>query len=665
MAVCVLAYGLLIPKLGFYQDDWHFIYYAYTRGAAGLTELLNFDGHPLAAPLYIASFNLLGFDPIKWQIYSLFLRWVAVAAFWLVLHRTWPDHRRATFTAAAIYIIYPLYTMQSMTVVYFEVWISHFLLAASFLLTIEAIKQPRRFWLFTGLAILLKILQTFSSEYTWGMEIGRPVLIWLSLPILENENIRQRLVRTIKIFSPYLALFLVALIWRGFFYQSPILTRSDPHLLDAILANPITGIRNLVFNAIPDMWLILVSAWSRTITPDIFFLGKPINVQILGLMLVSLIVLVFYLSKLDFSAPLKAQTETPWLRDAFVFAAVILVFGMLPVYAAGYFIILKLEPWNGRFVLGSMPGVALLTTLFIEKLFETNRKRLLIAALIISLGIGWQVRISNNFRWAWSAEVNLFRQLLLRAPDISPGTTILSNREFLGLMGDYPTAFALNSIYAFPGNQGSKTAKTWLFLIDSNFGGQTEGLAKGLPLSETKHSTTFTGNSLDSLVIYYEPDLGQCLWIITPANASIPIVPDSLQEISKLSNLSSIRTDASPSPFLQNISKIEPDDWCAYYQRGSLEHQKENWAKAIDQWDQASNKELQPANGFEYLPFIASYAQAGNWEQALELSRRAEKSSKGMEAILCASWEGFKQQTPPSAERKKALDDFDNFLDCK
>lgn len=43
------AFFVLDYKLGFYQDDRHFIYYAYTRGAAGLNELLNYDGHPLAA----------------------------------------------------------------------------------------------------------------------------------------------------------------------------------------------------------------------------------------------------------------------------------------------------------------------------------------------------------------------------------------------------------------------------------------------------------------------------------------------------------------------------------------------------------------------------------------------------------------------------------------
>ncbi len=666
LAVCILAYGLLIPKLGFYQDDWHFIYNAYTRGAAGLTELLNFDGHPLAAPLYIASFNLLGFNPINWQIFSLFWRWLAVVIFWLVLHRTWPAQRRATFTAAAIYIIYPLYTMQPMTVVYFEVWISHFLLALSFLLSIEAIKQPRRFWLFTILAILLKILHTFSSEYTWGMEFARPILIWLAMPAVESENIRHRLRKTIQIYSPYLAILLLALIWRGFFYNSPVLSRSNPLLLDAILADPVSGIKQLVLNSIPDMILVLFSTWSQTINPGFFSMAERFNLQLVGLMAASTIGIFAFLHKLDITTgETQYQGTTSWRQEAFIFGAAALIFGMIPVYAAGYFVFLKLEPWNGRFVLGSMPGVAILTTLFIEMLIDTPRKRLFSAALIISLGIGWQVRMTNNFRWAWNAETNFYRQMILRAPGLSPHTAIISNQEFLGLMGDYPTAFALNTIYATPGDQKSGNAKTWLFLIDSNFGGQTETLVNGTLLEETKHSTHFSGKSSDSLVIYYEPDLGQCLWVITPENATIPIVPNTLQQVRSLTNSSLIQSDAAPPPFLQTILAKEPDDWCSFYQRGSLAHQTLAWDKTVEQWEQATKQKLHPTNGFEYLPFIEAYARLGKWNQAMELTKEANKLSKGMEAIMCESWVRFEQQTSPTAEREQALVAFRALLDCK
>ena len=666
MAICGLAFGLLIPKLGFYQDDWHFVYYAYTHGAAGLSDLLNFDGHPLAAPLYIMSFNLLGFNPVNWQIYSLFWRWLAVATFWLVLHRTWPEHRITTFAAAAIYIIYPLYTMQPMAIVYFEVWISHFLLAASFLLTIEAIKQPKRFWFFTIIAILFKILHTFSSEYTWGIEFARPILIWLALPVVQNESFRRRLFKTIQIYAPYLIIFLAALIWRGFLYHSPVLTRSDPHMLDAILANPLGGIKQLLLNSIPDMVLILVSTWFRIIAPDMFSFSERFNTQVVGLMIFSAVGLGIYFRGLK-NAKIEnnGRDTTHWLRDAAIFGTTILIFGMLPVYAAGYFAYLKVEPWNGRFVIGSMPGVALLTSLFIEKLLDAPRKRVWAMILIISLGIGWQMRTVNDFRWAWDAETNFYRQMILRAPELSPHTAIIAQEEFLGLMGDYPTSFALNTLYATPGNQTSRDAKTWLFVVASNFGGKLDAFLGDKLLQATKHSTSFSGKNTDSLVIRYEPDLGQCLWIITPENAKMPIVPITLQDASVLTNTSLIKADATPPPFLQIIMTKQPDDWCAYYQRGSLAHQEKDWNKATAEWQEATKKDLSPSNGFEYLPFIESYARLNDWQQALDLTRRANKLSKGMENILCSSWDRYQQQTDSSPVREKSLLIVKESLDCR
>ena len=62
-----------------------------------------------------------------------------------------------------------------MPISYFEVWIGYFMFFLSLYLTAQAVQQPQKFWLFTTLAILAKIGQMFTSEYTWGMEMMRPV----------------------------------------------------------------------------------------------------------------------------------------------------------------------------------------------------------------------------------------------------------------------------------------------------------------------------------------------------------------------------------------------------------------------------------------------------------------------------------------------------------
>jgi hypothetical protein len=49
----------------------------------------------------------------------------------------------------------------------------------------------------------------------------------------------------------------------------------------------------------------------------------------------------------------------------------------------------------------------------------------------------------------------------------------------------------------------------------------------------------------------------------------------------------------------------------------------------------------------------------------MELTRKAEKLSKGMESVLCMSWTRLGQETSPSAEREQAFVEFKELLDCK
>jgi len=71
LAVLVFAFGLLIPSLGIYQDDWLYVYNAFARGPLGLWDFTYADGTPFASIMNIALFAILGFKPLFWHIASL------------------------------------------------------------------------------------------------------------------------------------------------------------------------------------------------------------------------------------------------------------------------------------------------------------------------------------------------------------------------------------------------------------------------------------------------------------------------------------------------------------------------------------------------------------------------------------------------------------------
>ena len=82
LALCILAYGLLIPWLGYSYDEWHFVYYAGLRGGQNLAQLFNYDGHPQALWFYQVAFQLLGSGPSGWHLFSLFWKAASVLMFW-------------------------------------------------------------------------------------------------------------------------------------------------------------------------------------------------------------------------------------------------------------------------------------------------------------------------------------------------------------------------------------------------------------------------------------------------------------------------------------------------------------------------------------------------------------------------------------------------------
>ncbi len=48
LALCLLSFGLLIPRLGFYMDDWPYVFYANLKGIDSLREMLVYDSRPNA-----------------------------------------------------------------------------------------------------------------------------------------------------------------------------------------------------------------------------------------------------------------------------------------------------------------------------------------------------------------------------------------------------------------------------------------------------------------------------------------------------------------------------------------------------------------------------------------------------------------------------------------
>jgi hypothetical protein len=83
----------------------------------------------------------------------------------------------------------------------------------------------------------------------------------------------------------------------------------------------------------------------------------------------------------------------------------------------------------------------------LEVLIKNKTYRMIILCSLVGFSISFHLLNSNNYRWLWIKQTNFYHQLYWRAPYIEPKTAILSDGEIFPRMGDYPTSFALSTLY--------------------------------------------------------------------------------------------------------------------------------------------------------------------------------------------------------------------------
>jgi hypothetical protein len=283
---------------------------------------------------------------------------------------------------------------------------------------------------------------------------------------------------------------------------------------------------------------------------------------------------------------------------------------------------------------------------------------------LIAASIGFQVLTLNEYRRSWIKQTDFYWQLYWRAPYIEPGTAILSAGEILPRMGDYPTSFALSTLY--PESQNRDVLKYYFFNLEADFATEIEDLRQGMALRKVAYSSVFQGDSRESLVISYDPENYECLWVLNPADREIRALPEITRDALPVSNLARIQPGSPYArPVPEEIFGPEPaHTWCYYFQKADLARQEGDWERIVGLWEEAEARGYAPGNGVEYLPFVEGYAREGEWERAVELSLAAAKLPRVMEPALCATWQMIEQSSAESMEKQNALERIDAELHC-
>lgn len=650
----ILSFGLLIPSLGFYQDDWHHVFYFSQGGTDGLKQFLFTDSRPFAYLIYVPLFKLLGTRPIAWQVAALFFRFLIVLSFWGVLNQIWKEAYKRNAIVASLFLIYPVFLLQPMSVMFALHWTMYLVYMLSLLLMLKAAQNSRYFIPLMGVALLLELFHLVMMEYFVGIEFLRPVFLFM---LLRKMPLKNRLLRTLKLSLPFLLITFLYIIFRSSFSTIFSYDRNVPVVLFRLLEEPLPTIGFLIQILFQDFSEILITSWYGTIEPSLFSFYKRTNLLVwLGALLFSGFFWAYF-SALGLHSEDEKETES-WAKGLMVLGLFGVLFGVAPGWAVGKTVHGSNPLWNDRLAMASMFGAAMFWVGLIFFLLKKNNHILFILGLMISLSVGANLRSALNYKQSWEKQQKFYWQLYWRAPSIEKDTAIIADNEFVSYMGVYPTSFAINTLYQ--NTTDITDVNYWLYVAGEHLP-KWEEYRVGAELSFHKYDSDFQGYSLDNLPILFEPEKLQCLWLLQPEDQANRSLPGITYEYLPVSNPDRIQANSLVFPSETIFGKEPTHNRCYYYEKAALAHQFGDWDKVVALWNKAEKLDLLPYSGVEYVPFIEAFAYTGDWSKAKTLTLRADRITERMAPYLCDVWQKLSEEDVPN----DILDDVEKRLHCE
>jgi hypothetical protein len=643
LVLSVVTYGLLIPWIGFYWDDWNFAWISHFLGAGEFIPAFR-PFRPFLGPIFLATASLLHESALGWQVFGLLVRFLSVYAVWWSLNKVWPENRRQVLVVSLFALVFPGYGQQWVAFTHVNQELIPLLAYLfSFGLTALALRNTEKFIPLTLLSLLLTFLGLFTTEYFIGLEIVRFCLIWI---VLAGDAVKQRILNSLKYWVPYLLVWLANAAWLAYYYSAGgyhsygmqgFKLLGTGQFFPGLLGELINTISTAGFAA----WFQIFGLFSQPVQSASFWLS-------LGLGALSFIGIIFYLSKLDF--PGADSDADRWAVQAICLGLVGILAGRLPSWVAGLPISLDFS-WD-RFMLSMLLGACLFFAGLVELLIKSGARKFYIVALLVALSVSHQFNQANSYRRDWDQQKAFFGQLSWRIPAMKPSTILLTHELPMQYESDLSLSAPLNWIY---NPQLGSHQLDYVLLFSKIRLGQPEfpALKPDLPVQVPFRTAQFQSSTSNTVVIYF-PAQG-CLKVLDPLYSNKKVfadLPYTLTDTIALSDPSRILTDA-PSPALPQYFDAQPENsWCYFYEKAELARQTGDWLAVVTLGDRAFEIGFTPEESYEWLPFIEGYARTGDIDKAGKLSLKASLENPLLNPGLCELWRRL--QLVPATDSGKA-----------
>lgn len=661
LAACILGFGLMIPSLGYYMDDWPYVFYAYNKGIESLREMLLYDSRPYAAWLYILAFKTLGFKPLYWHIAALLMRWVTVVLFWKILTAIWPKRTREATTISLLFAVYPFFMLQPFAVGSTHHWVGFIFFNLSLYLMVLAVQHKRHAVWLTLIAVTLQAAHLFTSEYFSGLELLRPLIFWILISRNES-NIPKRFWKAFSHWVPYILVLGIFAYWRiAVFENVEGVNRNAPVILNQLFSEPFKAIGFLLSASIKDAVAVMTIGWQNAMSAELLDFNSVFVRYRLFISAISFVAAFIYLSKFQPTSD-EENLSDDWAKGSALLAVAGLMVGGLPVWLIGRYIIESKNLLSAsRFGIPSMLGAAFLLALIVDYFVGDRKKKIVLLSLCLALAINFHLNNTKEFQYSWEKQVRFSQELLWRAPQIESGTAVLTDEEVLGVMGDYAVSFSIITTYQ-PGNIQSPPYWYFPFYYTNP---NVDELLKGAPLDYTKLTMNFSGNSNKMLLLSFNPEMKRCLWVMQPQDTNLRLVSDDMRKLSTGSDISLIQqTDLEPSLPESIYGKPNNQTWCYYFEKADLARQYGQWDEVVRLWKESKAVGERADNGFEYIPFIEGFGHLEDWEYVKTQTRFANKVTAGLEPSLCSALDRLTATAPASQQRDDTIKNLKDDLKC-
>ena len=652
LVAAVIAYGIFIPWFSLYGDDWIYLYAYHLQGPGFFVDFVAPD-RPLSAWIYIITTFLFRETYWLYHLLLLILRWLSGVILFRVLLVIWPQHREKVFWTSLLFLVFPGFLQQPISLQF----ILHFTVLDLFFLSLlgmlYSIQIRQKYWLYMSLS-LVAASGMFSIEYFFGLELLRPIFIWMALGKHFN-TVREKIQRVFLVWFPYLLVMVAFLFWRIFIFS---FKHYQPVLLTDLVQNPSESLKSLTLTIMDHLRLAVYSAWRQ-----IFQIPTSTEKPLVFLLFVAVaLALCLWYAKFRYKSPSVQSPDDvgilkSWFSEALLIGGISLIIGGIPIWIVGLPLSLSF-PWD-RSILPFMLGSSLILTALVHGLLQPRFQRIFLA-LIFAFSIGFHFR--NALVYIGEAQTlrSFIWQLSWRVPDLRHGTIVLSDKIPLFRFSDNGLTPLLNWTYA-PSLKSTEIP----FKLFELTGRLEEGmplLEKGVKVSHPYREVRFSGNTSNSLVVYYSPP--SCLRVLDSENAAIPGLPENILKALNVSNLDQVIIDSTIQAEPPDALGAEPEhDWCYSFQKSDLARQQQNWVKIEELWNAAVDNKLSPEDPTELFPFIEAFVQLGDLDTALQISEKGVEPSEYSNAF-CEFWNSLITKQNFSDQDLQRISSLKSQLDC-